>query len=67
MAQSGRGKFNESGKMVGLVGMTADITERKQAEERLRESEERLRLAIKAGRMYAFEWDTETDVILAIL
>jgi PAS domain S-box-containing protein len=64
LEESGRGKFNESGKMVGLVGMTADITERKQAEERLRESEERLRLAIKAGRMYAFEWDTETDVIL---
>ncbi|HKN73757.1 MAG TPA: PAS domain S-box protein [Candidatus Acidoferrum sp.] len=64
LEESGRGKFDESGKMVGLVGMTADITERKQVEEALRESEERLRLAIKAGRMYAFEWDTETDVIL---
>ncbi len=64
LEESGRAKFDESGKMIGLVGMTADITERKQAEERLRESEERLRLAIKAGRMYAFEWDTETDVIL---
>jgi PAS domain S-box-containing protein len=64
LEESGRGKFNESGKMVGLVGMTADITERKQVGEQLRESEERLRLAVKAGRMYAFEWDTETDVIL---
>ena len=64
LEESGRAKFDESGKMIGLVGMTADITERKQGEERLRESEERLRLAIKAGRMYAFEWDTETDVIL---
>ena len=25
---------------------------------------ERLRLAVKAGRMYAFEWDAETDVIV---
>jgi PAS domain S-box-containing protein len=64
LEESGRGKFDESGKMVGLVGVTADITERKQTEEQLRESEERLRLAVKAGRMYAFEWDTETDVIL---
>jgi len=64
LQESGRAKFDESGKMVKLVGMTADITERKQAQEALRESEERLRLAVKAGRMYAFEWDTETDVIL---
>jgi PAS domain S-box-containing protein len=64
LEESGRAKFDESGKMVGLVGMTADITERKQVGEQLRESEERLRLAVKAGRMYAFEWNTETDVIL---
>ena len=64
LEESGRGKFDESGELVGLVGMTADITERKHAEEQLRVSEERLRLAVKAGRMYAFEWDTETDVIL---
>lgn len=37
---------------------------RKRAEEALRESEERLRLAVQAGRIYAFEWDTTTDVIV---
>ena len=31
---------------------------------RLRESEERLRLAARAGRMYAFEWDPVTDEVV---
>jgi PAS domain S-box-containing protein len=44
--------------------LAALVEERKRAEEGLRESEERLRLAVQAGRMYAFEWDTVTDVIL---
>ena len=30
---------------------------------RLRESEERLRLAARAGRMYAFEWNPATDEV----
>lgn len=40
-----------------------DITDRKRAEEELRESEERLRLAAQAGRMFAYSWDAATDVI----
>jgi PAS domain S-box-containing protein len=38
--------------------------EHKRDEEALRKSEERLRLAVQAGRMYAFEWDAATDVIV---
>jgi PAS domain S-box-containing protein len=44
--------------------LAALVEERKRGEEDLQESEERLRLAVKAGRMYAFEWDTATDVIV---
>jgi PAS domain S-box-containing protein len=56
--------FDEAGRMLNMVGMVADITERKRIEEALRESEERLHLAVQAGRMYAFDWDATTDVIV---
>jgi PAS domain S-box-containing protein len=44
--------------------LAALVEERKQVEQALRESEERLRLAAQAGRMYAFEWDAATDKIV---
>ena len=41
-----------------------DITERKRAEVAPLESEQRLRLAVQAGRTYAFDWNVATDVIV---
>lgn len=38
--------------------------ERRLAEGALRESEERLRFATQAGRMFAYDWDMRTDVIV---
>src|SRR6201997_4669104 len=46
-----------------VVAMVDDITDKKRAEQELHESEERLRLAVQAGRMFAYSWDAMTDVI----
>ncbi len=43
-----------------LVGMAVDVTERRQAEEALRASQERLRLALQAARMGVWTLDPAT-------
>ncbi len=77
-AVRGRGPFAEPGPFDQVMSLqlflfftaapfmvlAALVEERKLADSELKESEERLRLAVQAGRAYAFDWDVTTDVIL---
>src|SRR3974390_2956714 len=49
--------YGTSGVVTHLIGIVHDITERKQLEESLHESEERLRLAMSSGTIGVWDWD----------
>jgi PAS domain S-box-containing protein len=48
----------------GVQVLLRDITERRRVQRALAENEERLRLALHAGRMFAFEWSPATDAVV---
>jgi len=47
---------DDRGRLMGVVGISMDVADRRLAEEELRRSEERLRVALEAGAMGTWEW-----------
>lgn len=54
---------DENGTPVGLRGVTMDVTERKNAEEKLRVSELELIEAQRLSHIGSWEWDPQTDTV----
>ncbi len=56
--------YDEQGEFIGIIGISVDITESKQAQEALRMSEQRLRTALEAAHMGTWDWNILTGQFL---
>jgi PAS domain S-box-containing protein len=52
-----------NGRPVRLIGAMLDITARKEGEQALRDSEERLRMALDGGQIGTWAWDLATNAV----
>jgi PAS domain S-box-containing protein len=60
----GRFYYDAEGRAIRMTGLATDITERKQAELALKDSEERLQLALDGSRIGTYDWNLVTDRIV---
>jgi PAS domain S-box-containing protein len=59
----GRAIYAADGTPTRMIGVTLDITERKQVEEALQESEQQLRLASESAKLGLWHWNVERDIL----
>ncbi len=64
MSGMGRFYYDDAGKAIRMTGVIQDITERKQAEAKLYDNEERLRIALSAANIGTFDWDIPAQAIV---
>lgn len=55
--------IDEKNEISNIIGFGLDITERKVTEELLKESEDRLKLAMNSARMGIFDWDISSQTV----
>ncbi|HYE73341.1 MAG TPA: ATP-binding protein, partial [Blastocatellia bacterium] len=55
---------NSSGKIIGVSKVARDITELQRTESKIRQNEERLRLAVDAAHLGTWDWDINQDCLI---
>jgi PAS domain S-box-containing protein len=63
MTVSCRPRFDVAEKLIGYCGMAVDITDARRAQTALRDSEQRLRIALGAGALGDWAWDAASDMV----
>ena len=63
LEKSARGFFNDHGKLRRMIGMVADVTERKRAEEAVLQREAELLQAQRVAHLGSWQWEPKTDVV----